>query len=202
MGGAAASPSPELLRQVTRLQMLTIVWMTVEAFVALAAAWKAQSPALLGFGGDSAVELFSAIVVLWRFRPKPNYAGPEKLAARVAGALLFVLATFVIGSAGLSLVGYREAKPTLVGIVVLVVAGFGMPWLANRKRTLADQSGSASLRADAAESALCGYMSWIALGGLLTNAVFHKSWADPIAALVLVPLIVKEGWEAMCASRR
>ena len=201
MGVAAASPTPEVLRQVTRLQMLTIAWMTVEAFVALAAAWKAQSPALLGFGGDSAVELFSAIVVLWRFRSKPNSAGTEKLAARVAGALLFVLAIVVIGSAGLSLLGYRDPQRTLVGIVVLVVAGFGMPWLASQKRTLADQSGSASLRADATESALCGYMSWIALGGLVTNAVFHKSWADPIAALVLIPLIVKEGWEAMSASR-
>lgn len=80
MGGAAASPGPELLRQVTHMHMLTIAWMTVETFVALAAASKAESPALLGFGGDSAVELFSASVVLWRFRPKPNYAGPEKLA--------------------------------------------------------------------------------------------------------------------------
>lgn len=201
MGVTEASLTPELQRQVMRLQMLTIAWMTIEAFVALAAAWKAQSPALLGFAGDSAVELFSAIVVLWRFRSKPNSAGTEKLAARVVGALLFVLAIVVIGSAGLSLLGYREPQPTLVGIVVLVVAGFGMPWLANRKRTLADQSGSASLRADATESALCGYMSWIALGGLLTNAVFHKSWADPIAALVLIPLIVKEGWEAMSACR-
>ncbi|HEX8879553.1 MAG TPA: hypothetical protein VF749_05960, partial [Candidatus Acidoferrum sp.] len=134
MGVTEASPTPELQRQVMRLQMLTIAWMTVEAFVALAAAWKAQSPALLGFGGDSAVELFSAIVVLWRFRSKPNSAGTEKLVARVAGALLFVLAIVVIGSAGLSLLGYREPQPTLVGIVVLVVAGFGMPWLANRKR--------------------------------------------------------------------
>ena len=201
MAIAAASPAPELLRRVARLQVLTIAWMSVEAVVALAAAWTARSPALLGFGGDSAVELFSAIIVLWRFRSKSNSAGAEKLAARVAGGLLFVVAALVIGSSGLSLLGYGEPQRSLVGIVVLIVAAFGMPWLASRKRKLAARTGSASLRADAVESALCGYMSWIALGGLLANAAFHKSWADPVAALFLVPFIVKEGWEAMHTQR-
>jgi divalent metal cation (Fe/Co/Zn/Cd) transporter len=188
---AAAPMAPDLLRRLVRLQVLTISWMTIEAIVALGAAWTARSPALLGFGGDSAIELFSAIIVLWRFRSKSDSADAEKLAARVAGGLLFVVAGFVIVSSGLSLLGYREAQPSLAGIILLIVAAIGMPWLANQKRKLATQIASASLRADAAESALCGYLSWIALAGLLTNAVFQKSWADPVAALLLLPLIVK-----------
>src|ERR1700687_2707127 len=201
MSIAAVRPAPDLLRRVVRLQMLTIVWMSIEAVVALVAAWTARSPALLGFGGDSAIELFSAIIVLWRFRSKSDSADAEKLAARVAGGLLFVVAAFVIVSSGLSLLGYREPQPSFAGIILLIVAAIGMPWLASQKRKLATQIASASLRADAAESALCGYLSWIALAGLLTNAVFQKSWADPVAALLLVPLIVKEGWNAMRASR-
>jgi divalent metal cation (Fe/Co/Zn/Cd) transporter len=201
MAIAAAPAAPDLLCRVIRLQVLTIAWMTVEAIVALAAAWTARSPALLGFGGDSAIELFSAIIVLWRFRSKSDSAGAEKLAARVAGGLLFVVAAFVIVSSGLSLLGHRESHPSFAGVILLIVAAIGMPWLANQKRKLATQVGSASLRADATESALCGYLSLIALAGLLANVIFHAPWADPIAALALVPLLVKEGWGAIHASR-
>jgi Co/Zn/Cd efflux system component len=139
---AAASPAPELLRRAARLQMLTIVWMSVEAIVASTAAWTARSPALLGFSGDSAIELFSAIIVLWRFRAKSDLAAAEQLAARVAGGLLFVVAAFVVVSSGLSLLGYREAQPTIIGIIVLVVAAIGMPWLASQKRKVATQVAS------------------------------------------------------------
>jgi divalent metal cation (Fe/Co/Zn/Cd) transporter len=202
MSIAAAPPAPDRLRRVARLQVLTIVWMSVEAIVALGAAWTARSPALLGFGGDSAIELFSAIIVLWRFRSKSDSADTEKLAGRVAGGLLFVVAAFVVVSSGLSLLGYREPQLSFAGIIVLIVAAIGMPWLAREKRKLATQVASASLRADATESALCGYMSMIALAGLLANAIFHAPWADPIAALALVPFIAREGWEAIHASRR
>jgi divalent metal cation (Fe/Co/Zn/Cd) transporter len=201
MSIAAVRPAPDLLRRVVRLQMLTIVWMSVEAVVALVAAWTARSPALLGFGGDSAIELFSAIIVLWRFRSKPDSAVAEELAARVAGGLLFIVAAFVIVSSGLSLLGYREPRPSSAGIILLIVAAIGMPWLASQKRKLATQVASAALKADATESALCGYLSLIALVGLLSNLLFHAPWADPIAALTLVPLIAREGWEAIHASR-
>jgi len=181
--------------------MLTIVWMSTEAVVALVAAWTARSPALLGFGGDSAIELFSAIIVLWRFRSKSDSAEAEKLAAHVAGGLLFIVAAFVIVGSGLSLLGYREPRRSLVGIILLIVAAIGMPWLASQKLKLATQVASASLRADATESVLCGYLSLIALAGLLANLIFHVPWADPIAALALVPLIAREGWEAIHSSR-
>jgi divalent metal cation (Fe/Co/Zn/Cd) transporter len=201
MSMAAAAPAPELLRRAARLQVLTIVWMSVEAIVGSTAAWTARSPALLGFSGDSAIELFSAIIVLWRFRSKSDLAVAEQLAARVAGSLLFVVAAFVIVSSGLALLGHREAQPSIIGILVLIVAAIGMPWLASQKRKLATQVASAALRADATESAVCGYLSLIALAGLLANTIFHVPWADPIAALALVPLMAKEGWEAVHASR-
>ena len=175
--------------------------MTVEAIVALGAAWTARSPVLLGFGGDSAIELFSAIIVLWRFRSKSDSADAQKLAARVAGGLLFVVAAFVIVSSGLSLLGYREPQPSFAGIILLIVAAIGMPWLASQKRKLATQVASPALKADATESALCGYLSLIAFVGLLANLIFHAPWADPIAALALVPLIAREGWQAIHASR-
>src|ERR1700687_743647 len=201
MAIAAAPATPDLLRRVVRLQVLTIAWMTVEAVVALGAAWTARSPALLGFGGDSAIELFSAIIVLWGFRSKSDSADAEQLAASVAGGLLFTVAAFVTVSSGLSLLGYREPQPSLPGIILLIVAAIGMPWLASQKRKLATQIASASLRADATESALCGYLSLIALAGLLANLIFHAPWADPIAALALVPLIAREEWKAIHAAR-
>lgn len=197
----AVSSSPDLLRRAARLQVLTVTWMALEAIVAIAAAWIAQSPALLGFGGDSAIELFSAFVVLWRFRTRTISFAAEKLAARLAGVLLFILAAFVLTTSSLSLLGFREPRASSAGILVLVVAAVGMPWLANRKRKLAFQLSSVSLRADAAESALCGYLSLIALAGLLANRFLHTPWADPVAALVLVPFIVKEGHEAIRAQR-
>jgi divalent metal cation (Fe/Co/Zn/Cd) transporter len=189
--------APDDCRRVIFLQIVTIAWMTVEVVVALGAAWAAHSPALLGFGGDSAVELLSASIVFWRFRSRQDSVKTERIAARIAGVLLFTVAGFVVITSGLSLLGNLEPRPSLVGIILLALAAIGMPWLAGRKRKLASEVGSAALRADATESALCGYLSLIALGGLLANWAFHVSWADPIAALGLMPFIVKEGWEAI-----
>jgi divalent metal cation (Fe/Co/Zn/Cd) transporter len=203
MATIATTSTADLVRRAQRLQLLTIIWMTAEAIVALASAWIARSPALLGFGGDSAIELLSAIVVLWRFRSKtePQSLRAEKTAARIAGALLFLVAAFVLITSSLALLGHDEPRPSFVGIALLIVAAFGMPWLAREKRKLGTQLSTASLNADAAQSSLCGYLSWVALGGLLANAVLGKSLADPIAALILVPFIVKEGWEAIRTAR-
>ena len=203
MLSTTSASSPDLVGRAKRLQFLTIAWMTVEAAIALAAAWKARSPALFGFGGDSLIELLSGMVVLWRFRPRAESetARAEKIAARVAGGLLFSVALFVAATSSFALLGYYEPRTSFLGIALLVVAAFGMPWLANQKRKLAIQLSSASLRADAAESSLCGYLSWIALAGLVANAVFGTSWADPVAALTLLPFVLKEGWQAIHASR-
>jgi divalent metal cation (Fe/Co/Zn/Cd) transporter len=187
----------DAFRRIHRVQTVTIVWMSVEAAVSLFAAWRARSPALLAFGGDSAIELFSAVVVLWRFRATAAHGDVEKRAARVAGALLFALAAYVAITSVVSLLGYSEPKPTILGIAILVAAAAVMPWLAKEKRLLSGATGSAALRADAAQSAICAYLSLIALVGLATNAIWQIKWADPVAALAIVPLIVWEGREAM-----
>jgi divalent metal cation (Fe/Co/Zn/Cd) transporter len=187
----------DAIRSIQRIQTLTIVWMTVEAAVSLDAAWTARSPALLAFGGDSAIELLSAIVVLWRFRAHADQQQSEKRAARSAAVLLFILAAYVAVVSALTLLGYSEPKTTFVGVAVLVAATTIMPWLAKEKRKLSAITGSAALRADAAESALCAYLALVALVGLGINAIWHVTWADPVAAMVIVPLILREGWDAM-----
>jgi divalent metal cation (Fe/Co/Zn/Cd) transporter len=197
MTGAAPTELPDVPRRILQLQVLTLLWMTVEAAVSLGTAWTSHSPALLAFGGDSLIELLSAAVVFWRFR----FNLTETRAARIAGFLLFALAGFVVITSVLNFLGYREAQRSLVGIGILLAAAFFMPWLASRKRQLAALTASASLKADAVESALCGYLAWIALVGLCVNAIWHRPWADPAAALVLVPLIVREGLEAVRSSR-
>jgi len=197
MASAIQIATPEAIRRIQRVQAITIAWMSVEAGVSLFAAWRARSPALLAFGGDSAIELFSAVVVLWRFRASAAHEEAEVRAARVAGALLFALAAFVAITSVTSLLGYSEPKPALLGIAILVAAAAVMPWLAKEKRRLSGATGSAALRADAAQSALCAYLSLIALAGLAINAIWRVKWADPVAALVVLPLIVWEGREAM-----
>ena len=157
----------------------------------------ARSPALLGFGGDSAVELLSAAVVLRRFYRPSDEALSEKRAARIAGGLLFFLAVFVGLASVLALLGHVEARRSPIGIALLILAAAIMPWLAKQKRQLSAATSSAALRADAAESAICGYLALIALAGLAVNAIWGVSWADPVAALALLPLIAYEGWEAM-----
>jgi divalent metal cation (Fe/Co/Zn/Cd) transporter len=184
------------LRRIHRIQAITIAWMSVEVVVGMWAAWRAVSPAMFAFAGDSAIELFSAVVVLWRFRSSGVGEHEERRAARIAGVLLFLLALYVFTISTLALLGYRDARPTYLGIAILAAAIVVMPWLAREKRRLSFKTGSAALRADAAESALCAYLSLVALAGLAFNAIRHISWADPAAAIVITPLIVWEGWEA------
>jgi divalent metal cation (Fe/Co/Zn/Cd) transporter len=190
------TPAPDTLRQIQRVQTITIVWMIAEAALSLWAAWRARSPALAAFGGDSAIELLSAAVVLWRFRSQPSEHA-EQRAARIAGGLLFALAAYVILASAASLLGYIEPQPSYLGILVLVVAAIIMPVLARKKRHLSAQTGSAALRADAAESALCAYLSIIALIGLAVHAIWHVAWADPVAALVITPFILFEARDTM-----
>jgi divalent metal cation (Fe/Co/Zn/Cd) transporter len=171
--------------------------MSVEAGVSLWAAWAARSPALLAFGGDSVVELLSATVVLWQFRNQIARGHAERNASRVAGGLLFALVGYVAVVSVMSLMGRNAPRPTYLGIAILIAAAAVMPWLAAEKRKLSAATRSATLRADAAQSGLCAYLSLIALIGLVLNTVWHISWADPIAALAVTPLILWEAKEAI-----
>ena len=189
--------SPNHTQRIRQVQIFTIVWMLVEVVVSLFSAWRAHSPALFAFGGDSVIELASVVVVLWRFGRGSACETKEGQAARIAGALLFVLAVCVAMVSAVSLLGYGEPKPSVTGIVILLLAALVMPLLAHEKRRLSTVTGSAALRADAAESAVCAYLSVVALLGVGLNTVWHISWADPVAALVIVPLIIWEGREAI-----
>jgi len=171
--------------------------LTSRGFTTVVDAGSDLSPALLAFGGDSAIELLSAGVVLWRFRANTLQEQIERRAARIAGVLLYGLAAYVVAAAAMALLGYSEPKPTLLGIAVLIAAAAIMPWLAKEKRRLSASTGSAALRADAAESALCACLSLIALAGLAVNAIWRVAWADPVAALAVVPLIIWEGRQAI-----
>jgi divalent metal cation (Fe/Co/Zn/Cd) transporter len=183
-------------KQIVSLQLITILWMCAEAFVATFSAFRARSVALLGFGADSGIEFVSAFVVFLRFK---NIAQVnEKRASRITGLLLFALAAFILSGSILAFTnpGFRP-QPSYLGIALLIVAAIVMPWLSSQKRTLAAKTNSGSLKADAVQSSMCAYLALIALGGLVLNAMFNISWADPSAALLLVPIILREGWEAM-----
>jgi divalent metal cation (Fe/Co/Zn/Cd) transporter len=193
---AAPIPTPATLRRVQLIQTLTIAWMVVEAAVSIGSAWRARSPALAAFAGDSAIELLSAVAVLWRFR-RPASEAAERHASRITGGLLLSLAVYVVLASALSLLGFVEPKPSWVGIGILSAAVLIMPWLAREKRRLSTLTASAALRADAAESALCAYLALIALLGLLVHAVWQIDWADPAAALAITPLILLEAREAI-----
>jgi divalent metal cation (Fe/Co/Zn/Cd) transporter len=172
--------------------------MCVEAAVAIFAALRANSVALLGFGADSAIELVSAFVVLLRFKRVSHLN--EKSAARITGLLLFALAAFILGISILAFVNPRfRPEPSYLGIALLVAAATIMPWLSTQKRRLAVKTNSGSLKADAVQSSMCAFLAWIALAGLVLNAVLKISWADPTAALLLLPLVLREGYDAMQA---
>src|SRR5246127_104874 len=193
----AGAASEDSYRRIRQLQAITITWMIIEAIASLWAAVRAKSPALLAFGGDSAIELLSAAVVLRRFQTHASEEHAERRAARIAGVLLIILTGYVLAISALTLLGYSEPKSSWTGIAILAVAALVMPWLAREKRRLSSATGSAALRADAAESMLCAYLSIIALLGLAAHAVFGIGWADPVAAMAITPFIVWEAWEAL-----
>jgi divalent metal cation (Fe/Co/Zn/Cd) transporter len=173
------------------LQGITLVWMLVECGVSVYAALVAHSPAMAAFGSDSFVELLSAGVVLLQFVPGVSVS--ERSAARIAGVLLFVLALMVGVLAAGSLVAGRRPETSRIGMGITLAALIVMPILATLKRKEARRSNNAALAADAVQSATCAYLAVIVLVGLLIHAVFRVGWCDSAAALVAIPLLLKEG---------
>src|ERR1700674_4765539 len=119
MAAVLQSPTQDIIRRIQRIQTVTIVWMAVEAGGSLSAAWRARSPALLAFGGDSAIELLSAIVVVWRFRAHAPQEQSENFAPRIAAALLFVLAAYVAVASVMTILGRSEPKTSYLGMAIL-----------------------------------------------------------------------------------
>ena len=192
------------LKIALRLELLTAIWMIVEAVGALAAALLARSVLLLAFGIDSGIELLSAFVLYSRLSQEASgqlhQSEAEKVeqrAARFAGWLLYLLAIYVTLQAGYSLWQRNSAETSFLGMGIAVVAAVGMPILARAKLRIADQIGSGALRADAVETLTCGYLSWLLLIGLVANAFLHWWWLDSAASFAIVPILVREAKEAL-----
>jgi len=188
----AGAPKPRA--SMLWIQGVTLAWMLVEFAVSAYAAATAHSPAMLAFGSDSLVELLSATVVLLQWIPSMSIS--ERRASRTAGSLLFVLAFVVVAIAVASLALRLRPATSYAGIAITIAALIAMPVLAFLKRREARRSKNAALAADAVQSATCAYLALIALAGLAINAAFHVAWFDSVAALVAVPILVKEGRSA------
>ncbi len=179
------------------LQYASIAWMTVEAVVGIAAGAIAGSIALIGFGADSVIELFSSSVLIWRLREGPQGEQRERSALRLVGWSFVALALYVGLEATRDLVLRRAPEASYLGIVLAASALLAMPVLARAKRRVAARLGSGAMHADSRQADFCAYLSGILLAGLMLNARFHWWWADPAAALLTVPLIVGESVRAL-----
>jgi divalent metal cation (Fe/Co/Zn/Cd) transporter len=180
-----------------RLEVFTLSWNIVEAVLAISAGLLAGSTALLGFGADSVVESLSSIVLLWRLRSHALGTRREGLALRLVGVSFLVLAAWVAYDALSSIVGREVPEASPLGIGVAVLSLIIMPILARAKRRVAARIESAALAADSRQTDLCAWLSAILLGGLLSNAVLGWWWADSAAALVMVPIIIRDGLRAL-----
>jgi divalent metal cation (Fe/Co/Zn/Cd) transporter len=190
-----------------RIEIVTVVWMTIEAIVAIAAGVFARSILLTAFGIDSVIELVAGATLLWRLSSEARHGSLERVehaenrAAWISGIGLVALCVYVVVTAALGLILQNKPDVSYAGIGLAVVAVAGMPVLAWRKRRIAARIDSTALRADAACSITCAYMAATLLVGLVLNALLHWWWADSIAALVLLVWLVPEAREALEGAR-
>lgn len=181
-----------LSRRVRLLTSATITYNIVEAVVAISAGAAASSAALIGFGLDSLIEVSSAASVWWQFSGSDPEAR-ERTALRIIAASFFALAGYVTVESIRSLAGGQTAESSTAGIVLATVSLVVMPLLSLAQRRAGRELGSASAVADSSQTLLCTYLSGVLLVGLLLNAWFGWSWADPVVALVIAAVAVKEG---------
>jgi divalent metal cation (Fe/Co/Zn/Cd) transporter len=179
------------------LEILTLGWMTIEAVVAVGAGIAAGSVALIAFGIDSVIEFVAALVVLQTFRSEQTgRAGrSEDRALQIIRVTFFLLAAYIVADSGYTLIAANKPESSMPGVAVTAAALVVMPLLSFLKRRTANRLGSQMLLADAAESLFCAYLSATVLVGLLLNISLGWWWADPVAALAVVPLVINEGLE-------
>ncbi|GAA2028436.1 cation transporter [Terrabacter terrae] len=185
----------QLGRRAQLLAGASVAYNLVEAAVAVGAGAAASSAALVGFGLDSLVEVGSGLVILWQFRhPMPE--SREQRALRLIALSFFALAAYVTVDSLRALTGAGEANRTGLGIAIAAASLVVMPVLSRAQRRTGRELGSGSVVADSKQTLLCTYLSGVLLAGLLANAVLGWSWADPVAALVIAAVAVREGIEA------
>lgn len=193
-----------LLTRGLRLEYLTVGWNIVEGLIAVGAGIAAGSIALIGFGVDSFVETISGVVLIWRLSAEArgtldeaSVERVEKRAERIVGMAFLVLAAYVAFEAVRSLLTQEAPQASPIGIGLTAVSIAVMLWLAAAKQRTGEALGSRALVADARQTYACWYLSVITLAGLALNAAFGLWWADPVAALGIVLLLVREGVEAI-----
>ncbi len=193
--GPAPGRRDTLRRRIRLLVAATITYNVIEAVVAVTAGTLASSAALVGFGLDSVVEVASATAVAWQFSATDHQAR-EKTALRIIAIFFFALAAYVTVDAVRALLGAGEAEHSTPGLTLAALSLVIMPVLSYAQRRAGRELGSASAVADSKQTLLCTYLSAVLLAGLALNSAFGWSWADPIAALVIAAVAVKEGREA------
>ena len=189
------------------IELGTIVWMVIEASVALLVGFATRSVSLQGFGLDSIVELVAGGILLWRLLVEQRGGSLERIetaerrASWVTTISLFALAVYIVGDSAFAFLTRTQPEASWWGVGLAIAAAIIMPLLWQGKLRVAKQIGSAALKADAACSVTCAYMSLTLLAGLLLNRLFGWWWADPLAALALVYFLVQEGREALHEAR-
>jgi len=185
-----------------RLEYFTIAWNSLEGMIGIAAGVFAGSISLVGFGIDSLIEVTSGVTLLWRMSVDADVQRRERnerLSLRIVGGCFLALALYVAYEAVLDLTGKSAPERSIPGIVLACLSLIVMPILSRAKKNVANGLGSAAMNADSRQTDFCVYLSAILLAGLLLNAAFGWWWADPVAALVMAPIIAKEGVEGLKA---
>jgi divalent metal cation (Fe/Co/Zn/Cd) transporter len=192
--GRSGTAMTRAVARAQRLEYFTIAWNSLEALVALLAGFLAASVALVGFGFDSLIEVTSGAALLWRLHRGER---AERAALRMVGGCFVALALYIAYDSTHTLWLREAPRGSMAGIALTAVSVVVMPLLARAKRQVAESLGSGAMRADARQTEFCMYLSAIVLGGLLLNALLGWWWADPLAGLVMVPIIAKEGIDAL-----
>jgi divalent metal cation (Fe/Co/Zn/Cd) transporter len=193
--GPSAGRRAVLTRRIRWLVAATITYNIIEAVIAITAGTRASSTALIGFGLDSVIEVSSAAAVAWQFSG-PDHERRERAALRIIAGSFFALAGYVTVESVRALLGGDRAGHSTVGLVLAAVSLAVMPVLSAAQRRAGRELGSASAVADSKQTLLCTYLSAVVLAGLAVNTGFGWWWADPIAALVIAAVAVKEGRQA------
>lgn len=176
-----------------KLEYFTIVWTTIEAAIGITTGLLAGSVALIGFGVDSVIEIASGTILLWRLSDHQQAEEREEIAHRLVGIAFFALAAYILLNAGHDLIAHDPPRVSYLGIAYAGACIIVMPLLARAKRRVARHLDSHALHADSHQSDICTYLSVILIVGLALNALLGWWWADPLAALCMVPIVIREG---------
>jgi divalent metal cation (Fe/Co/Zn/Cd) transporter len=191
---------PAVAERGKRLEYFTIAWNSLEGLAAMLTGAIAGSISLVGFGIDSSIEVISGATLLWRMTVDADVQSRERneqMSIRIVGACFILLAIYVAYESASDLFKRQAPQRSVPGIILACVSLIVMPLLSRAKKQVSAELNSAAMLADAKQTDFCVYLSAVVLGGLLLNAVLGWWWADPVAALIMVPIIAKEGIEGL-----